>query len=96
MTTLRESLESGLQELRTMRDEIRLQLHLAGQEARDRWEHHLEPRIDHLELQLRHATDATIDTVRDAIDRARSAFRDYRAQLSSTSGGDEPDKRGRS
>ena len=29
MTTLRESLESGLQELRTMRDEIRLQLHLA-------------------------------------------------------------------
>lgn len=79
-----------------MRDEIRLQLHLAGQEARDRWEQHLEPRIDNLELQLRHATDTTIDTVRDAIDRARTAFRDYRAQLSSsgtstTSGGDEPD-----
>lgn len=75
-----------------MRDEIRLQLHLAGQEARDRWEQHLEPRIDNLELQLRHATDTTIDTVRDALDRARAAFRDYRAQLSSTtSGGDEPD-----
>ena len=92
MTTLRESLESGLQELRTMRDEIRLQLHLAGQEARDQWEQHLEPRLENLELQLRNATDSTIDAVRDALDRARAAFRDYRAQL--TSGGDEPDGRG--
>lgn len=75
-----------------MRDEIRLQLHLAGQEARDRWEQHLEPRLETLELQLRSATDATIDAVRDALDRARTAFRDYRAQL--TSGGDEPPDRG--
>lgn len=74
-----------------MRDQIRLQLHLAGQEARDQWEQHLEPRIEHIELQLRNATDTTMDTLRDAIDRARTSFKEYRAQLTSSGDDDEPD-----
>ena len=85
---VRQTLESGLQELRTLRDEIRLQLHLAGQEARDRWEQNLEPYFDKLELQFRSATDSTMDTLREAIDRAKNSFREYRAQLTGgTSGG---------
>lgn len=84
---VRQTLESGLQELRTLRDEIRLQLHLAGQEARDRWEQNLEPYLDKLEMQVRSATDSTLDTLREAIDRAKSSFREYRAQLTSGSSG---------
>lgn len=84
---VRQTLESGLQELRTLRDEIRLQLHLAGQEARDRWENNLEPYLDKLEMQFRSATDSTLDTLREAVDRAKSSFREYRAQLTAGSSG---------
>lgn len=98
MTNLRSTLESSMQELRTLRDEIRVRLNLAGKEARDRWEQHFEPWIDRLELQLRNATDATMEAVREAVERARTSFHEYRAQLtqgsprgaSSGGGGDEP------
>ncbi len=38
MTDQRRELEERMQKLRSMRDEIRVQLHLARAEARDDWE----------------------------------------------------------
>lgn len=81
MTSIHQALDARMQELRTLRDEIRLQLHLAGQEARERWERHLEPYVVHLEAQLRHITEATAESLREAIDRAAAAFREFRGQL---------------
>jgi len=82
MNNLRNTFESGLQELRTMRDEIRVRLHLAGKEARDRWEKYLEPYVDQIESKIKDLSDGSMtDSVRDAIDRARAAFSEYRAQL---------------
>lgn len=81
MNNLRNTFDSGLQELKTLRDEIRLRLHLAGQEARDRWEKHLEPYVEKLEGQVKSATESTMETVRDALTRARAAFQEYRDQL---------------
>lgn len=97
-TTIRNTLETSMQELRTLRDEIRVRLNLAGKEARDRWEQQLEPRLEKLEQQLRSATDATMEAIREAIERARASFHEYRAQLGQGSGqgatsgdsGDEP------
>lgn len=98
MTSLKSTLETSMQELRTLRDEIRVRLNLAGKEVRDRWEQYFEPWIDRLELQVRNATDATVETVREAVERARTSFHEYRAQLtqgspggaSSGGGGEEP------
>lgn len=87
MTSLRTTLENSMQELRTIRDEIRVRLNLAGKEARDRWEQQLEPRLEKLEQQIRTATDATLETIRDAIERARTSFHEYRAQLTQGSAG---------
>lgn len=51
-------------EVRRIRDEVRLKLHLAGMDARDRW-HALEPRlveIEHaIETRGRHASDVLSD-----------------------------------
>lgn len=81
MNASHPSLDARLQELRTLRDEIRLQLHLAGQEARERWERHLEPYVAHIEAQLRHLGETTTESIREAIDRATAAFREFRGQL---------------
>lgn len=81
MPSLKTSFESGLQELRTLRDEIRVRLHLAGQEAREQWEKHLEPHVGRIEQQIKDTKEDALDSVKDAIDRARTAFQDFRARL---------------
>lgn len=79
---MKSTFETGLNELRTLRDEIRVRLHLAGQEARDQWEKHLEPHIGRLEQQLKESRDDTRDAMKEALERARTAFREFRARMS--------------
>lgn len=85
MTNLKTSFESGLQDLKTLRDEIRVRIHLATQEARTQWETHLEPHYTRIEQQIKDAKDDTVDAVKDAIERARTAYQEFRARL----GGDD-------
>ena len=89
MPNLKQSYEDGLQELRTLRDQIRVQLHLASQEARTQWETHLEPHVERIEQQLKDAREDTVETVKDALDRARTAFQEFRGRL----GGGDDDRR---
>lgn len=57
---LRRELNTTLDELRTLRDEIRVQLHLAGMEAKDKWNRDLEPRLYSMEKDVqRDVSDAT-------------------------------------
>ncbi len=46
--------------LKTMRDEIRVKLHLAGQEAKDRWQK-IEPEIDKVGQEIAKTSRATVD-----------------------------------
>lgn len=53
-------LRARLDELKTIRDDIRVRIHLAGMDAKDAF-HKIEPRIDKLELELQHvAKDAGV------------------------------------
>lgn len=88
MTNLKTSFDSGLQELKTLRDEIRVRLHLAGQEARQQWESQIEPHLGRIELQIKEAKDDTVEAVKEAIERARTAFQEFRGRL-----GDEVPKK---
>jgi hypothetical protein len=74
-TKTKSVFESGLDELRTLRDEVRLKLHLAGKDVKDQWESTFEPRIEKLEQQARSASDNTVDAMRDALDQAKDAFK---------------------
>ncbi|MEO5731384.1 MAG: hypothetical protein ABI134_21365 [Byssovorax sp.] len=69
-------LEGILAELQTVRDEIRVRIHLAGMELKDTWKD-IESRIEDLERQRPEATRM----VRDAAADLREAFRSLRAKL---------------
>ena len=67
---LKEQLQGTLGELRTLRDEIRLDLHLGGMDLRDEW----------AKLEKRLPDEGTIDRVKDATREALEALaRDLRA-----------------
>ncbi len=80
-TKTKNVFESGLDELRTLRDEVRLKLHLAGKDVKDQWESTFEPKIEKLEHQVRTATDNTVDALRDALDQAKDSFKGFRDRL---------------
>jgi hypothetical protein len=63
---LRRELNATLDELRTLRDEIRLQLHLAGMEAKTKWDRDLEPRLFRMEKAVE----------REAAEGSRAAMRE--------------------
>ncbi len=55
---LKENLHHGVQLLKTLRDEMRVEVHLAGMEAKQRWEK-LEPRFAEAELLLAKASQTS-------------------------------------
>ena len=65
-TQLKGDIEKSLNLLRTLRDEVRVQVHLAGMEAKERWGD-LEPRIDTVLQSAHEATDSSRDTVAEAV-----------------------------
>lgn len=70
----------SLDELRQLRDEIRVRLHLAGMEARERW-NELEPRLSDAEVRVREATEAAADAARATLNDALKAFHSFRESL---------------
>ncbi len=73
---IRHTLDEGLQLLRRLRDEIRLELHLGGMEAKEQWKQ-LEPRFDQAERLSHEVTEAS----RRAVDKTVEAFKAFRATL---------------
>ena len=51
MTELQKELQARRDQLRQMADEIRVKLHLAGMEAKDKW-HELEPKLADFERRV--------------------------------------------
>jgi hypothetical protein len=68
---LDEEIRKGLSELETVRDEIRVNLHLAKMEAKDQWAK-LEPHVDTAKQLAREATTTARDKLRDLAERARA------------------------
>lgn len=88
-TKTKNAFETGLDELRTLRDEVRLKLHLAKRDVKDQWESTFEPKFEKLEQQARSASDNTMDAIRDALDQAKDAFRGFRDRLVGNSNDDD-------
>jgi hypothetical protein len=65
-TDLKSELKKSLELLQTLRDEVRLQLHLGGMEAQRRWDE-LEPRIASVEQAAKEATESSRAAVGDVI-----------------------------
>ena len=64
---LKKELHKASDLLKTMRDEIRVQLHLAGQEAKDRWGK-IEPEIEKVGHEIAKTSKSTVD---DLVNRVK-------------------------
>ena len=58
MKNLKAELEKSVSLLKTLRDEARVKLHLAGMDAKKKW-NELEPHLDAVEDAAKHATEAS-------------------------------------
>ena len=67
-TELKNELKTSIELLRALRDEVRVQLHLAGMDAKDQWKK-LEPHLENVERAAAEVSDASREAVTDAVKR---------------------------
>jgi uncharacterized protein with PIN domain len=65
---LKQEVEKAVAQLRTMRDEIRLHLHLANLEAKEAWQK-LEPSLGEIEQKMGQVTAETKTKAQDLLKR---------------------------
>jgi hypothetical protein len=77
---IREELKRDLDELRGLRDEIVLKVHLAGMDAKSAWEE-LEPRLEKLEKELESEGETIVESGLVLAKDLRRAFIEFRDRL---------------
>ena len=68
---MKQELEKGVAVLRTLRDEIKVKLHLAGMDAKDQWAK-LEPELFKVERAAENATDTSKKLLDEALTRLKT------------------------
>ncbi|HKO90883.1 MAG TPA: hypothetical protein VJU61_07020 [Polyangiaceae bacterium] len=69
----KEETKKVVSDLQTLRDEIRLKLHLAGAEGRDAW-NKLEPQLEQFEQKVEATTEAAVGELRSAGTELKANF----------------------
>ncbi len=72
-TDLKNEVHKNLERLQTLRDEVRVKLHLAGMEAKDRW-NELEPHLADAERTAQQIGEVSRDALAQAVEKLE-AFR---------------------
>ena len=71
---LKNELKKGLSHLQTLRDEVRVRLHLASMDLKDQW-NKLEPHLADVEKKAVDASEASRTLIHDAVKKLEK-FRD--------------------
>lgn len=71
---------AAMADLRQLRDEVRLKLHLAGMDARSAWEK-LEPSIAALEQEFEQKSEVVAQSLHDTVLALRARLRALRQDL---------------
>jgi hypothetical protein len=69
-TDLKDELKKGLDHLQTLRDEVRVRLHLAGLEVKDEW-NKLEPHLFEVEQAAKEVSESSHRAVSEAVARLK-------------------------
>lgn len=77
---LSDELNNALEDLRAIRDEVRVQINLAGKEAKSHWDE-IEPRLMKLERGVVGASDVASEATVDLAKDMAKAFRAFRDRL---------------
>jgi hypothetical protein len=67
-TELKKEIQKSLELMRTLRDEVRVNLHLAGMAARDEWRE-IEPRLADIERAASDFSETTRSALSDMVKR---------------------------
>ncbi|MEZ4381160.1 MAG: hypothetical protein R3A79_07415 [Nannocystaceae bacterium] len=82
--SIRDIFGKGLADLRTMRDELKVKLHLAGMDAKEAWKE-LEPRLEAVEKQASEITEATanatVEAAQKMISDLSSSFEELKKRI---------------
>lgn len=72
-----------LEKLGTLRDEVKLHLHLASLDAKQEWDEKLEPRINEVQATAHQVSDASRGAVQDLVSRVEGFYTKLRGSSSS-------------
>lgn len=72
---VRKQFDHDLAELKKMRDEIRVKLHLAGMEVKERWKQ-LEPRLEEIERRVEAGGEEILGATTRMFEEVGRAFRE--------------------
>jgi predicted nucleic acid-binding Zn-ribbon protein len=73
---LKNELKKGLSQMQTLRDEVRVRLHLANMELKDQW-NKLEPHLADVEKKAADVSEASKQMISDAVKKLEN----FRASL---------------
>ena len=85
---VKKQFKEDLEDLKQMRDEIRVKLHLAGQEAKDKWRE-LEPKLEELEVKFEKSGQQLGEATTKLFEEVGQAIREFGARVM----GREPTKK---
>ena len=81
---VKSEVNKGIERLGTLRDEVKLHLHLASLDAKQEWDEKLEPRINEVQSSAQQISDASRDAVSDLVKRVEGFYAKLRGTASAS------------
>jgi hypothetical protein len=69
MTNVKDEIDKTVEKLAKLRDEVKLHLHLASQDAKKEWDDKLEPRVRQLDEFRKEITESSASTLRELVEK---------------------------
>ena len=74
---IKEEVDKNIEKLATLRDEVKVRLHLASLDAKQEWDEKLSPRMFEVEQAAKNVTESTRSTARELV----AKMEDFLARL---------------
>ncbi|MFW5875150.1 MAG: hypothetical protein ACOCXM_00305 [Myxococcota bacterium] len=78
---MKEEFQKTLSDLKSLREEIKVKVHLASMDVKDTWNKKLEPRVRELEQRAEGAADKTWTELKDAAQDLKTRLKKLREEL---------------
>jgi hypothetical protein len=83
---IKAEIDKGIEKLALLRDEVRLQLHLASLDAKREWEEKLAPRAVEVESKAKNIGGAITESTRSTLNELIDKLDDFLARMRSGTG----------
>ena len=81
---VKNEVTKGIEKLTTLRDEVKLHIHLASLDAKQEWNDKLEPKINEMSTTAHTATDASKAAIHDLVTKVEGFYAKLRGSTPSS------------